>query len=675
MAYVNGIFQGMLNHLKRIATVRFHDFSTKNGGWETLNAIGQQMDNPFSNTYNPRGQTNNMKDIAELKNQVGKIMDFMGKFSESGKLPPSTVPNPKSNFESAKIVAIRSGRVFNEVPKKVQKKAQVAQEEEDEVGISKNDLEADPAISKVEAKLFQKSKKEESDQAILEVFKKVQVNIPLIDCITQVPKYAKFLKELCTTRRQTREKEVVKMSETVSVVLQRKLPPKLKDPGSFSISCVIGDTTFDSVILDLGASINIMPYNLYASMDLGELKKDNVIIKLADRSNKYPKGYVEDVLVRVNHLIFPTDFYIIDMEDSPSNSTPILLGRPFMRTARTKIDVHAGALTMEFDGEVIGFNIFEAMRYPLSELKPCYSIDIVDSLAQNFLNSKIDDKLEYTISQGVGYNADGTNVSNAELEEIWDNVVLETVAALKGLRIRSDLTLSLPISTNKLLPSVEQAPKLELKALPNHLKYVYLGESETFPAIVSSKLDNEQEKRLVEVLKKYKTAIGWTLADIKGISLTTCVHPILLEDGAKPTREAQRRLYQPMMKVVQDEVIKLLDCGVIYPISDSKWVSLVQVVPNKFEVTVVKNAENELVPQRVVTGHRVCIDYRKLNATTRKDHFPLPFIDQMLERAVQIKSEKTGEEFKVNGHRLKPYYEAFKEYNVEEVPLQDTPFT
>ncbi|KAL6213922.1 hypothetical protein ACLB2K_013361 [Fragaria x ananassa] len=153
-------------------------------------------------------------------------------------------------------------------------------------------------------------------------------------------------------------------------------------------------------------------------MDLGEPKRDNVIIQLADRSNNYPKGYVEDVLVQVNQLIFPSDFYIIDMEDSPSSSTPIHLGRPFMRTARTKIDVHAGTLTMEFDGEVIGFNIFEAMRYPLSELKPCYSIDIVDSLAQNFLNSMINDKLEYTISQGVRYNADGTSVSMAELEEI-----------------------------------------------------------------------------------------------------------------------------------------------------------------------------------------------------------------------------------------------------------------
>ncbi|CAN6583795.1 unnamed protein product [Malus baccata var. baccata] len=127
-------------------------------------------------------------------------------------------------------------------------------------------------------------------------------------------------------------------------------------------------------------------------------------------------------------------------------------------------------------------------------------------------------------------------------------------------------------------------------------------------------------------------AIGWTLADIKGINPTTCMHRILLEEGSKTSRVAQRRLNPPMMEVVKKEIIKLLDCGVIYPISDSRWVSPVQCVPKKSGVTVVANAENELVPQRIQTGWRVCIDYRKLNATTRKDHFPLPFIDQMLER-------------------------------------------
>lgn len=106
----------------------------------------------------------------------------------------------------------------------------------------------------------------------------MEVNIPLLECVRQIPKYAKFLKELCTTRRQTREVQVVKMSETVSAVIQRKLPPKMKDPGSFNVPCVIGNTRFENVMLDLGASINVMPYNVYQSLSLRPLKKDNVII-------------------------------------------------------------------------------------------------------------------------------------------------------------------------------------------------------------------------------------------------------------------------------------------------------------------------------------------------------------------------------------------------------------
>ena len=137
---------------------------------------------------------------------------------------------------------------------------------------------------------FMQSKKNENEKDILETFRKVQVNIPLLDAIKQIPKYAKFLKELCTTKRRMANKEVVKVSENVSTVLQRKLPIKCKDPGSFTIPCVIGTTRFEHAMLDLGASINVMPYSIYASMNLGELKKDGMIIQLADRSNAYPKG-------------------------------------------------------------------------------------------------------------------------------------------------------------------------------------------------------------------------------------------------------------------------------------------------------------------------------------------------------------------------------------------------
>ncbi|KAL4279545.1 hypothetical protein GQ457_03G016570 [Hibiscus cannabinus] len=181
-------------------------------------------------------------------------------------------------------------------------------------------------------------------------------------------------------------------------------------------------------------------------------------------------------------------------------------------------------------------------------------------------------------------------------------------------------------------PSIEQPPKLELKQLPEQLKYVYLGNNKTLPVIISSKLQTDQEERLIATLRQHKEALGWTIADIKGISPTICMHKILLDEKHKPTVDAQRRLNQAMKEVVRKEILKWLDAGIIYPISDSEWVSPVQCVPKKGGITVISNEKNELIPTRTVTGWRVCMDYRKLNKATRKDHFPLPFIDQMLDR-------------------------------------------
>jgi hypothetical protein len=159
-----------------------------------------------------------------------------------------------------------------------------------------------------------------------------------------------------------------------------------------------------------------------------------------------------------------------------------------------------------------------------------------------------------------------------------------------------------------------------------------LGESSTLPVIISNSLSELEVEKLLRVLREHKEAIGWTIADIRGISPSFCMHKILMENDFKPSVEHQRRLNPNMKEVVRAEVVKWLDAGIIYPISDSPWVSPVQVVPKKGGITVVENEDNELIPTRPVTGWRVCIDYRKLNTATRKDHFPLPFIDQMLER-------------------------------------------
>ncbi|KAM1056753.1 hypothetical protein COP2_030912 [Malus domestica] len=618
-----------------------------------------------------KAMQNQDKRVDQLEKQIGQIAEFVGKFRDPGQLPSSTIPNPKGGFESAKAITLRSGKEVGagSSSKTGHNEDELLQLEEEASRLPtakvvpplpqvpkapnmpnsshkgknvSNSVHTNVFLSNVPfPSRFMQTKKEEAEKDILETFRKVQVNIPLLDAIKQVPRYAKFLKELCTTRKRMSTKEVVKVGENVSAILQRKLPPKCKDPGSFTIPCVIGNIRFESAMLDLGASINVMPYSIYASMNLGALKNDGVIIQLADRSNAYPKGVLEDVLVQVNHLVFPADFYVLEMDESDhAPSLPILLGRPFMKTARTKIDVYSGTLSMEFDGEVVNFNLSDSIKYP-SEDHSCFSIDIIDSLAQGYLEDLNEDVLEKVITQGVECTNKGADCMHAHGMNGLGHAVapseelLEVVAALESspkLDGKYTTRESIPISTNKLLPSIIQAPILELKPLPSHLKYIFLGENETLPAIISSSLTAQEEEKLLRVLKEFKSALGWTLADIKGISPTTCMHHIFLEEGAKPTREAQRRLNPPMMEVVKKEIIKLLDCGVIYPISDSRWVSPIQCVPKKSGVTVVENAENELVPMRIQTGWRVCIDYRKINATTRKDHFPLPFLDQMLER-------------------------------------------
>ncbi|GJW75805.1 retrovirus-related pol polyprotein from transposon TNT 1-94, partial [Tanacetum coccineum] len=152
------------------------------------------------------------------------------------------------------------------------------------------------------------------------------------------------------------------------------------------------------------------------------------------------------------------------------------------------------------------------------------------------------------------------------------------------------------------------------------------------PVIIAKDLSVEEKAALIKVLKSHKRAIAWKLSDIKGINPEFCTHKILMEEDYKPAVQHQRRVNPKIHDVIKKEVEKLLDAGLIYPISDSPWVSPVHCVPKKGGFTVVENDENELIPTRLVTGWRVCIDYRKLNEATRKDHFPLPFMDQMLER-------------------------------------------
>nr|GEZ71152.1 reverse transcriptase domain-containing protein [Tanacetum cinerariifolium] len=178
----------------------------------------------------------------------------------------------------------------------------------------------------------------------------------------------------------------------------------------------------------------------------------------------------------------------------------------------------------------------------------------------------------------------------------------------------------------------DEPPEVELKELPPHIEYAFLGDNGKWPVIIAKDLSSNEKTDLINILKTRKKAISWKLTDIKGIDPEFCSHKILLEEDYSPKVQSQRRVNLKIHDVIKKEVGKLIDAGLIYPISDSPWVSPIHCVPKKGGMTVIKNDENELVPTRLVTVWRVCIDYRKLNEATRKDHFPLPFMDQMLKR-------------------------------------------
>ena len=188
----------------------------------------------------------------------------------------------------------------------------------------------------------------------------MKVNIPLLEIIKQVPAYAKFLKDLCTIKKGLGIEKKEFLTEQVSAIIQSKYPVKYKDPGSPTISVNIGGNCIDKSLLDLGASVNLMPYSVYKQLGLGELKPIKIALSLANRSVKIPKGIVEDDLVKIDKFYYPVDFVVLDTEPiaSEPNHIPIILGRPFLATANVIINCRNVVMQLTFGNMTLELNIF-----------------------------------------------------------------------------------------------------------------------------------------------------------------------------------------------------------------------------------------------------------------------------------------------------------------------------
>ncbi|GJT46744.1 reverse transcriptase domain-containing protein [Tanacetum coccineum] len=285
-----------------------------------------------------------------------------------------------------------------------------------------------------------------------------------------------------------------------------------------------------------------------------------------------------------------------EMEED--SKVPLILGIPFLHTADVIIRVKSKELNLGVEDDRITFLIDKAMQHSYSSDDTCFRMDVIDEVKEEELDALLNDSEPFL-----------------KVDDNFEKLPLE-----EKLRIKT---------------SIQEPPTdLEMKPLPKHLEYAFLEKDSLLPVVISALLKDDEKKHLVSVLKNHKEAFAWKTSDISGISPSFCKHKINFEDDAKPFIQRQRRLNPKMKEVVKKEIIKLLDASIICPIKDSPWVSPVHCVLKKQGMTVVTNEKNELVPTRIIIGWRVCIDYHKLNEATRKDHSPLPFMDQMLERLV-----------------------------------------
>ncbi|GJX86887.1 reverse transcriptase domain-containing protein [Tanacetum coccineum] len=412
-------------------------------------------------------------------------------------------------------------------------------------------------------------------------------------------------------------------------------------------------------LADLGASINLMPFSIWKELSLPALTKTRMIFELSDRTISTPTSIAEDVFVKVRTFFFPADFVVVDYVADPR--VPLILGRPFLRTERALIDVHGEQMTLRHDDRSVTFKVSDTKTFSYNIIELVNQVDVIDIACEEY----VQEILEISESGNPTSTSDlmidsrspsftpfgGSDFLMEEIHEFLEHddsipPGVDGIYDSKGDTVYLEELLSVINSDPNLPPSpvceinvpekvkssCEDPPDLELKDLPSHLEYAFLEGDDKLPVIIAKNLKDEDKTALIKVLKSHKHAIAWKISDIKGIDPQFCTHKILMEENAKPVVQHQRRVNPKIHEVIKQEVIKLLDAGLIYPISDSPWVSPVHCVPKKGGITVVKNEENELIPTRLVTGWRVCIDYRKLNDATRKDHFPLPFMDQMLER-------------------------------------------
>nr|GEW41322.1 reverse transcriptase domain-containing protein [Tanacetum cinerariifolium] len=356
-------------------------------------------------------------------------------------------------------------------------------------------------------------------------------------------------------------------------------------------------------------------------LSLPELTPTRMTLELANQSVTYPVGVAEDVFVKVRKFYFLADFVVIDYDVDPR--VPLILGRPFLRTPRALINVHSKELTLRVNDKAITFKVRHTSRYSRNFYEELVNrIDVIDVSCEEYAQ----EVLGFSDSSMSGNPTPSDPIiasfspsftpfegSYFILEEIEtflrtpdvfstldDDFDPDRDIALIENFLNEDPSLNLPPMKNEDLKQadvtmtkslIEEPLELELKDLPSRLEYAFLEITNKLPVIISKKLKYEEKAALLKVLKSHKRDITWKISDIKGIDPRFCTHKILMEDDFKPVVQHQRRVNLKIYEVIKKEVIKLLDAELIYPISDSPWVSPVYYGPKNDGMTVVENED------------------------------------------------------------------------------------
>nr|GEV04966.1 reverse transcriptase domain-containing protein [Tanacetum cinerariifolium] len=568
-----------------------------------------------------------------LQIQMANLTDMMSKIvssstassSGSGTLPGNTITNPK---EELKGITTRSGVAYQgpiiPTPSKVVKQGTEVTKDQVQTPSSQSTAPVQPPVSQSETPtpIFEpvvapvsalmpnvkssipyplrhdnerrRDQANEQIEKFYEIYKDMSFEISFTNALILMPKFASTLKALIGNKEKLRIDECLALA-------------------------------------DLGASINLMPLSVWEALSLPELISTCMTLELADRSVSKPIGIAKDVSFKVGVFHFPADF--------------------------------VGELTLRIKNEAITYNLDQTMRYSANyNQMTANKIIIVEMACEEYSQEVLgfsnvttsgnptpyDDPIVFTTSPtltpfgdsdfllfeeadsflGLEDDTNSPKINQFYYDPEGDILLLEAILNSEPLPPLPNHEQYLPSFKKELKvckaktvkSSVDEPPEVELKDLPPHLKYTFLEGNNKLPIIIAKELRDEEKFALIKVLKSHKRAIAWKLSDIQGINLEFCTHKILMEEDYKPAAQHQRRVNPKIHDVIKKEV------------SDSPWVSPVHCVSKKGGFTVVENKENKLIPTRLVTGWRVCIDYRKLNEATRKHHFPLPFMDQMLER-------------------------------------------